>query len=166
MTETSGIIFVLKILSLQNMSSTSSNLVLAKASFTDILSQFNSEDRRIFLDWVSKEIENKSTLEVAQNSEMEYRKTTDSRNILTRISSFIKERCVVDASQQGTTLNGSVWNSEKLYYPATFSVGGDSDKGLSTTNTIHLDSFLYDEAEEDEMLERGEISRTFCRGIS
>ena len=40
----------------------------------------------------------------------------------------------------------------------------DSETGLTPQNTLHLDSFLYDEADEDMMIENGELSRSFCKG--
>ena len=150
------------------MASSSANLEVAKASFVETLSQFSSDrERRIFLDWIVREINGQLPFGYGKepNSEIEYQEITDSRNILTRVSEFVRNRCVADASHQGNTGNGSVWNSEKLFYPSKFSVGGDADTELSAANTVHLDSFLYDEADEEIMIESGELTRAYCKGI-
>ena len=117
------------------MESTSSILDATKASFLKLLLGIQSDsERRIFLDWVVKEV----NLEVVQNSSLnncstaQYDKITDQRNVITRISSYIKEFQIVEASNKGLTSNGSVWNSENLHYPSKFSIGGDSDDGLSS----------------------------------
>lgn len=147
------------------MASTSA-MEKAKSSFNEMFSQFGSdEERRVFLDWIAREISEKLPLSHGQqnSSEIQYRKITDSRNILTRVSSFIKNRCIPEASNKGNTSNGSVWHSEKLNYPSKFEVGGDADEGLTAENTIHLDSFLYDEADEDAMIDSGVLSRAFCK---
>jgi hypothetical protein len=149
------------------MASTSA-MEKAKSSFNEMFSQFGSdEERRVFLDWIAREISEKLPLSHGQqnSSEIQYRKITDSRNILTRVSSFIKNRCIPEASNKGNTSNGSVWHSEKLNYPSKFEVGGDADEGLTAENTIHLDSFLYDEADEDAMIDSGVLSRAFCKGV-
>ena len=150
------------------MSSNAAVMEEAKSSFIEMFSKFGSdEERRVFLDWITREISDKLPLGHAQHSSSEllYQKITDSRIILTRVSSFIKDRCITDAANKGDTSNGSVWNSEKLNYPSEFKVGGDADEGLTAENTIHLDSFLYDEADEDAMIESGVLSRAFCKGV-
>jgi len=150
------------------MASNTASMEEAKASFVEMFSQFDSvEEQREFLDWIAREISDKLPIDHGQQngSDLLYQKIADSRNILTRVSSFIKDRCVPDASNKGNTSNGSVWNSEKLNYPSKFEVGGDADEGLTAENTIHLDSFLYDEADEDAMIDSGVLSRAFCKGV-
>ena len=150
------------------MTSSFANLEVAKASFVESLSQFASDkDRRKFLDWIVTDVVGQLPTKYGNepNSEIEYQKLINNRNILRRVSEFVKDRCVIEASQQGCTENGSIWNSDKLHLPASFSVGGDADTGLSLANTIHLDSFLYDEAYEDKMIESGKLTRAYCKGI-
>ena len=149
------------------MESTSNIVEASKASFLELISQFKSDnDRKQFLDWIVNEVNSEiNHNQTVQNySSQQYPKITDGRNIVTRISNYIKDIQVSDASNKGQTLNGSVWNSENIRYPEKFSIGGDSDDGLTPDNTIHLDSFLYDEADEDLMIEDGQLSRAFCKG--
>ena len=148
------------------MESCSKSLEASKASFLELLSQFHDgNDRRLFLNWIVEEVNSEITENSsAQNYSMQYQKLTDNRIVLGRISSYIRDFHISEASNNGKTANGSVWNSENIRYPTKFSIGGDSDAGLTPQNTLHLDSFLYDEADEDMMIENGELSRSFCKG--
>jgi len=148
------------------MEPTSNIVEASKVSFLELISKFRSDsDRKQFLDWIVNEVnsEIKHNQTVQNYSSLQYPKITDGRNIVTRISNYIKDFQVADASSKGQTSNGSVWNSENIRYPEKFSIGGDSDDGLTPDNTIHLDSFLYDEADEDLMIEDGQLSRAFCK---
>ena len=137
------------------MESCSKSLEASKASFLELLSQFHDgNDRRLFLNWIVEEV----------NSEITEKSSPDNRIVLGRISSYIRDFHISEASNNGKTANGSVWNSENIRYPTKFSIGGDSDAGLTPQNTLHLDGFLYDEADEDMMIENGELSRSFCKG--
>lgn len=142
-------------------------LEASKASFLELISQFTSDsERRHFLDWIVNEAKSEISINSTESNDspQQYQKVADSRKVITRISDYIKDFQVVEASSKGLTSNGSVWNSENIRYPEKFSIGGDSDDGLTPQNTVHLDGFLYDEADEDLMVENGELSRAFCRG--
>ena len=118
-------------------------------------------------DWISNEIcgQVPSGYGKIADSENNYESVIDSRQILTRVSDYVRDRCVLEAASQGATSNGSVWSSESLHYPAKFSVGGDADPGLTASNTVHLDGFLYDEVDEQAMIDSGSLSRAYCKGI-
>ena len=47
--------------------------------------------------------------------------------------------------------------SEKIRFPTT-----GEDSKLNATNSIHIDAFLYDEDEEDVLVQQGLLSRNFC----
>ena len=42
-----------------------------------------------------------------------------------------------------------------------FFLGEDAD--LCSANTVHVDAFLYDEEEEDRLVEEGKLVRAFCK---
>ena len=148
------------------MESCSKSLEVAKASFLELLSQCcNDNDRQLFLNWIVEEVNSEITENSSvQNYSLQYQKLADNRLVLGRISSYIRDIHISEASSNGKTANGSVWNSENIRYPTKFGIGGDSETGLTPQNTLHLDSFLYDEADEDMMIENGELSRSFCKG--
>ena len=150
------------------MSVNGATLEVAKASFLEMLRQLGGDmERRIFLDWIGNEIcgQVPSGYGKIADSENNYESVIDSRQILTRVSDYVRDQCVVEAASQGATSNGSVWSSESLHYPAKFSVGGDADPGLTASNTVHLDGFLYDEVDEQAMIDSGSLSRAYCKGI-
>ena len=141
----------------------------SKASFIEMLKHLGGNaERKVFLNWIEKEV-------IAQlpdgygkeaNSENEYEDVACKRKVLTRVSEFLRDRCIPEGAEQGATLNGSVWSSERLQYPNKFIAGEDDDPSPTTINTVHLDSFLYDEADEEAMVESGSLSRAYCKGMN
>ena len=68
--------------------------------------------------------------------------------IIDKIAADIRSQLPLDA----------VLKSENIIYPT---IGDDSN--LTSTNTVHVDAFLYDEAAEDALVEDGLLSRSYCK---
>jgi len=116
---------------------------MARTEFDKLVSRISGKEKEDFLDWLRNEylasvVDGPRWDDSTVLARMELRKISD------ELRSAVPFEAVLD--------------SEKLYEPV---VG--EDVGLTRKNTVHLDSFLYDNADEERMLGDGTIPRSICK---
>jgi len=126
------------------------NFERAKFMFMEFSQTFESEaDRCEFFQWLKEEV----VPEYDKSAEVE--KRTGDRQLdlpanacIERIAADIRERLPLEA----------VLPSEKIVYPT---LGEDSS--LTSTNSVHVDAFLYDENAEEALVQDGLLQRSYCK---
>jgi len=117
------------------------DLEIAKSKFWEFASSITSDgDRKQFFVWMRDEV-----LPEYINKNADFNQGSV---MLERIAADIRDKVPLEA----------VLQSETIIYPT---VGEDSH--LTSENTVHLDAFLYDEAGEEELVEQGLLSRSYCQ---
>lgn len=141
------------------------DLVTAKDQFLAFTRSFaNEADRRAFFDWLGKEVivphlesqpppcnlssipEDQQTAHINGNG-LSYSRAEASQ-MLEKIAGSLRNVLPLEA----------VLPSESIVYPSS-----GEDAGLSPQNCVHVDSFLYDEAGEEVLVEEGKLARSFCQ---
>jgi len=114
----------------------------AKSKFWDFVSSIEKDDRKQFFVWMKDEV-----LPEYINSSIngDYQQGSVK---MERIAADIRDKVPLEA----------VLQTETIIYPT---VGEDSH--LTSENTVHLDAFLYDEAGEEELIDQGLLSRSYCQ---
>ena len=116
---------------------------------TKFLSLVNSlqdtSEKVSFYNWLSEYLTNQ-----CENNCHNNQKTTKSKGdiLLSCIKSAIKEKVPFDA----------VMTSENICFPI---VGEDSH--LHSKNCVHVDAFLYDDDDVDDLVEERKLSRVYCK---
>ena len=131
------------------------DLATAKTQFLAFSKSFTCEkDRVAFLDWLGKEVvvphlEGSSLLssipESGPGSQTFSR--TQAGEMLEKIAASLRPQLPVEA----------VLPSETIRHPTS-----GEDAGLSPQNCVHVDSFLYDEKLEEELVQEGKLDRSYC----
>ena len=101
-----------------------------------------SGDRDTFLSWIRDSVLPES--KYIPNLES----VTSGRMMLNEISVHLRSFVPVEA----------VLPSENILYPTE---GADAD--VTPANSVHLDAFLYDEEEEERLVQEGKLSRYACK---
>ena len=117
-----------------------------KSEFLQLMNHFKSEDDSLkFLDWLKDEaleiLMSKLQIHQAENR-------LECRRQLTEVAMFSR---TLQPNFEG------IFSTEKLQIPQ------NSEEGLNFDNTVHLDSFLYDEADVEELTEEGKIPTHYCK---
>ena len=115
----------------------------AKYEFIDFMSNFQSpNDSLQFLDWLKEEA------------------------IEEFISNTVPEELVVKRKQLNEVAlysRSQVPNFEGINSTENLQAPKNSEEGLNFVNTVHVDSFLYDDADVEELTEEGKIPTHFCK---
>ena len=117
-----------------------------KSEFLQLVSNFKSEDESLkFLDWLKDEAveELRSKLQIHDSENL-----LASRRQLTEVAMFSR---TLQPNFDG------IFSSENLQVPQ------NSAEGLNFANTVHVDAFLYDEADVEELTGEGKIPTHFCK---
>lgn len=127
----------------------------AKSAVVEVLRSLATvEEQAQLLDWIRHQLESTTTL-LRDGSEGPPTKTTtttvaEARRDLAEISEYIKGRSDTPAD--------AVWASERLRFPGVADDdggGGPDEDGdvLTPDNTTHLDAFLYDDKDEQDLVD-------------
>ncbi|XP_002158994.3 uncharacterized protein LOC100211334 [Hydra vulgaris] len=116
----------------------------APAMFLSIVNSLKDPlEKTSFFNWLSEYLTNQN--EISCN----HKKIAKSGEVLLScIKSAIKEKVPFDA----------IMDSEKICFPT---VGEDSH--LHSKNSIHVDAFLYDDDDVEDLVEEGKLTRYFCK---
>ena len=117
-----------------------------KSEFLELMSNFKSaEDSLKFLDWLKDE-----AFEEFSNSQIyaDESHIVPCRRQLTEVAMFSR---TLQPNFEG------IFSTEKLQVPQ------NSEEGLNFANTVHVDAFLYDEADVEELTGEGKIPTHFCK---
>jgi len=109
--------------------------------FMEFMALATDEDKQEFIQWINKDVLPEFE---KQNSECLLEGTVS----LNKIAADIRTRMPQEA----------VLPSENIVFPT---LGEDSC--LSSTNSVHVDAFLYDEDAEEELVEEGSLQRSYCK---
>ena len=117
------------------------NFESAKTMFMDFMALATDGDKQEFIQWLKEDV-----LPEYETQKCEVlREGTVSIN---KIVADIRTRLPLEA----------VFPSENIVFPT---LGEDSC--LSSTNSVHVDAFLYDETAEEELVEEGSLQRSYCK---
>ncbi|CAL2042433.1 unnamed protein product [Caenorhabditis brenneri] len=121
----------------------------AKAAITEILSKLEMDQVFEIKDWLNKYVEETPSNQITSNYEKEKKKKMFDKgaNKLDRIAAYLRDKAVDVPSKAPS----------KLKYPTE---GFDSD--CTEINTCEIDSFLYDDEDIEDMVQRDILSRTYC----
>uniref|UniRef100_A0A1I7TYP2 Methyltransf_25 domain-containing protein n=1 Tax=Caenorhabditis tropicalis TaxID=1561998 RepID=A0A1I7TYP2_9PELO len=121
----------------------------AKAAITEILSKLEIDQVIEIKDWLNKYVEETPSSQICSNYQKEQRKKMFDKGAsrLDRIATYLKDK-EVDVPSKAPN---------KLKYPTE---GFDSD--CNELNTCEIDSFLYDDEDIEELVQRDVLSRTYC----
>jgi len=115
----------------------------AKSGFDNLVNRISQKnERKLFFAWLREEY--LPALECPK----EYDEKIESRVHLQRIAGELRDLVPLEA----------VLETEKIIPPT---VGEDA--GLDTTNTVHLDAFLYEADDEERFVNEGRIPKSRCR---
>ena len=109
--------------------------------FLEFMSCASVGDRQDFLLWLKEDV--LPALET-RSSEGVLEGTVS----LNKIAAEIRTKLPLEA----------IFPSENIVFPT---LGEDSC--LSSTNSVHVDAFLYDEAAEEELVQEGSLQRSYCK---
>ena len=117
-----------------------------KSEFLQLVSSLKSEDDSLkFLEWLKDE-----ALE-----ELRFKlQILDSENLL------VSRRQLTEVAMFSRTLQP---NFDGIFSTENLQVPQNSEEGLNFTNTVHVDAFLYDEADVEELTGEGKIPTHFCK---
>ena len=122
----------------------SSAILKAQESFLTLMGSLTSEfDRNEFLKWVSKNMNRMEDGSIGNN----FSEIAEARGKLIAIAADLRSQLPMEA----------VLPTEEIRPPT---VGADAGMNLQTVR--HLDAFLYDEVEEDRLVEDGELAKDYC----
>ncbi|CCD63018.2 tRNA (guanine(46)-N(7))-methyltransferase [Caenorhabditis elegans] len=121
----------------------------AKESIRQLLSKLEIDQVIEVKDWLAKYVESTPSSEITFNYENEQKKKMMDRGArkLDRIAAYLRDKAVDVPSKAPSKLR---WPTE----------GFDSD--CTELNTCEVDSFLYEDDDVEELVERDELSRTYC----
>ncbi|KAF1751931.1 hypothetical protein GCK72_018485 [Caenorhabditis remanei] len=121
----------------------------AKAEIVELLSKLEIDQVIEVKDWLIKYVNETPSDQITSNHEKEKRKKMLERGAskLNRIATYLKDKAVDVPSKA----------PNKLKYPTE---GFDSD--CTEVNTCEVDSFLYDDDDVEELVQRDVLSRTYC----
>ena len=126
----------------------------SKSQFFEFSQSIASDtDRFNFFQWLREEVlpEFEETYVNGNN-----RVRRNSEGVQSEPATIIIEKIAADIRAQLPL--DAVFKSENIIYPT---VGDDCD--LTSTNTVHVDAFLYDEAGEEALVQDGLLSRSYCK---
>jgi len=121
----------------------SADLETTKSGFDNLVNRIQASDKDLFLNWLREEY-----LPATGEPPPDYDKIMEARRDLKKISGELKSLVPFEA----------VLESEKILPP---SVGEDTH--LNTSNTFNLDAFLYDEEDEQVLVDKGLLPKSRCR---
>jgi len=113
-------------------------LCKAQQDFQLLVSSLPGSCKTVFMRWVKQQAEETLEEEATSNEDV----------ILNQIREDLKQALPIDAT----------FASEVVVFPL---IGKNADCKAGTT--IHVDSFLYDEDQVDELCDSGELSRNYCK---
>lgn len=115
----------------------------AKTQLLELSQAFQSEsDRTQFFEW----LRDTAMPEFMQTSKLGHN-PEEGDEMLNRIAGDIRSQMPMEA----------VLKSESIVFPT---VGEDAS--LNSSNTVHVDAFLYDEDDEEALVQEGLLSRNYC----
>ena len=126
------------------------NLDVAEKSFISLLNSIKDKDsQEKFLNWVETTYVHKEKCNNngCNGSKEDNKSNTKADILLSCVKATIKKKIPFNATMR----------SEKIMYPT---VGEDSH--LNAGNCVHVDAFLYDEADVDALVEAGKLSEHYC----
>jgi len=119
----------------------------------ELLSSFVSDaDRMKFGEWLSEEV---MPCFDAPSVPVE---VTDGRHKLGLLSGYLRSLL---CPQDEDAFHEAIMGSEQLHFPVRFAADGESQ--MNASNTIHVDGFLFDAQDEEEMTERGILPTAVCK---
>ena len=117
------------------------NFESAKSMFMEFMALATDGDKQEFILWLKEDVLPEFE---TQNGEGLLEGTVS----INKIAADIRTRMPQEA----------VLPSENIVFPT---LGEDSC--LSSTNSVHVDAFLYDEAAEEQLVEEGSLQRSYCK---
>lgn len=116
-------------------------LEAAQSEFSSFLGRIKPKDVAPFLQWVQE------SFSTEKDADEKPKFIRDAYEVINEI-----RHCLAEKIPTGGQLD-----SEKIDYPK---LGFDSD--CNKTNTAHVDCFLFDEDDVQDLVEKGKLTRTYC----
>jgi len=125
-----------------------------KERLMELLGSFATEaDRQQFAEWLKDDVTPcLATCQSGASSAV----IAEGRQKLSALSQFLRGLL----AQDETGFHEAVFGSEQLHFPEKFAA--DSSE-MNPSNTLHVDGFLFDAEDEEEMVERGILPTAVCR---
>ncbi|MCP9262979.1 hypothetical protein DINM_006342 [Dirofilaria immitis] len=127
------------------------NIEQAEQEFQNLLNRVEPKSVAEFLSWINESFFVSDGKHHTVNESVEFSGKSES----TSECDILLRKIAMDIRSELPTI--AILPSETMYWPQS---GLDSDCNRDTT--VHVDAFLYDDDDVDELVDRGTLSREYC----